>query len=139
MSTRSGEALRRLGGPVCPVCDTVGAPDVEVRYLGSDGSTWLKEQGRGVVERQSLAPMCKACFLTMENAVVKKRAEAARQRVAQDCQAVKTIEDRHRLSLMNGPAYRAACADHEDDLAAAEEMASEWGVGNGLFGSRPTE
>ena len=133
MLTRRGEALRRLGGPVCPVCDVVGAEGVEVVFLSSDGSEWLKGRGKGVVERQSLAPMCASCYRGMNQAVADRHAAAAEQRAAADLRA--TMDNAY-LNTLNGPKYREACAEHEDDLAAAEAMANEWGVGNGLFGSR---
>lgn len=131
MSARR-EALRRLGGPVCPVCDAVGV-EISVRFVSSDGSDWLKERGKGAVERAQLAPMCQACAAGMDQAVVSKRAAEAERRAIQDR---KEVEDLARLSSLNGPQYRQACAEHEDDLVAAERMAFEWGVGNGLFGSR---
>jgi hypothetical protein len=136
MLTRRSEALRRLGGPVCPICDAVGA-EVEVRFLTTDGSTWLKERGKGIVEKQSLAPMCAPCFSRMQNDITGKlslRAAEALRRV--DALIQRDARDLAHLSGMDGPKYREACADHEDDLAAAERMAADWGVGNGLFGSR---
>jgi Ca2+-binding RTX toxin-like protein len=67
MLTRRAEALRRLGGPVCPVCEVVGAENIEVRFLTNDGSEWLASRGKRALERESLAPMCQQCFLVMEN------------------------------------------------------------------------
>jgi len=115
------------------VCDTVGAEAIEVRYVTSDGSRWLSERGRQAVEREQLAPMCQKCFLTMENASVARRAAETERRARANALAV---ADAARLSSMSGPGYREACAEHEDDLTAAEQMGAEWGVGNGLFGSR---
>lgn len=125
------EALRRLGGPVCPVCDSVA--EIEVRFLSTDGSDWLRRRGKGAVEKQSLAPMCSNCENTMHSEIARKRVDEAERRLAADATAV---ADQARLSAMSGAEYHEACADHGDDLAAAERMANEWGVGNGLFGSR---
>lgn len=133
MLTRRAEALRRLGGPVCPVCDTVGAEVIEFRYVTSDGYRWLDERNKAHVEREQLAPMCQKCFLTMENASVTRRAANAERRAREDALAV---ADAARLGNFSGPKYRQACAEHKDDLTAAEEMAANWGIGNGLFGSR---
>jgi|JI10StandDraft_1071094.scaffolds.fasta_scaffold28920_6 hypothetical protein len=132
-ASRRSEALRRLGGPVCPVCETVGAANIEVRFMSSDGSQWLAQRGKRHLERESLAPMCQHCFLTMENNIVMERSIEARRRAQAEAQSV---ADAMRLSQLDGPKYREACAEHEDDLTAAEQMAAEWGVGNGLFGSR---
>lgn len=133
MLTRRAEALRRLGGPVCPVCDTVGAKGIDVRLLSGNGAEWLRARGKGDVEHLVFASMCEACFLTMENSNVARRAQAAAQRAREGALAV---ADAARLGSLSGPRYREACAEHEDDLTAAEAMAAEWGVGNGLFGSR---
>jgi hypothetical protein len=115
------------------VCDTIGADGIEVRFLTTHGSRWLSEKGRQAVERELLAPMCQKCFLAMENAVMARHAAAAEQRARENALAT---ADAARLSSLSGPRYREACAEHEDDLTAAEQMAAEWGVGNGLFGSR---
>jgi len=105
--------------------------------MTSDGSRWLGEKGRQAIERESLAPMCQKCFLTMENASVARRAAETERRARRSREdALAVAADAARLGSLNGPRYREACAEHEDDLAAAEQMAAEWGVGNGLFGSR---
>lgn len=62
MQNRRAEALRRLGGPYCPTCDTVGAEDVEARWVTPELIEWLQERGRGALVKESLAPMCRACF-----------------------------------------------------------------------------
>lgn len=115
------------------MCDTIGAEGIEVRFVTSDGSRWLGERGRQAVEREQLAPMCQKCFFTMENASVARRAAEAERRAQEDALA---LANETRLNNMSGPRYREACAEHEDDLTAAEQMGAEWGVGNGLFGSR---
>jgi hypothetical protein len=136
LTDRRIEALRRLGGPVCPVCDAV-TDTVEVRFLTEDGSAWLGERGKRHVEREHLAPLCQHCYLSMENEIVAKRAAAAQREVQRWTREKAAAEaDAARLRSMNGPAYRQACVEYEDDLAAAEGMAASWGVGNGLFGSR---
>lgn len=118
------------------MCDTVGAENIEVRFVTSDGSRWLDEKGRRAIERESLAPMCQKCFLTMENSVVARRAQDAARRAREEAQEAQALVDAARLGSLSGPRYYEACAEHEDDLTAAEEMAASWGVGNGLFGSR---
>jgi hypothetical protein len=118
------------------VCDTIGAEGIAVVYMTSDGSHWLGEKGRQHIERESLAPMCQKCFLTMENASVARRAAEAERLARNIREATLAVADAARLGSLSGPRYRQACAEHEDDLTAAEEMAAEWGVGNGLFGSR---
>ena len=73
--TRSREALRRLGGPVCPVCDVVDVDGkVEVRWISIGGASWLNERGKGALNKQSLAPMCQKCFMAMENELATERA-----------------------------------------------------------------
>jgi hypothetical protein len=133
MLTSRGEALRRLGGPVCPVCDTVGAEGVEVRFLSGNGSQWLKARGKGNVEREYLAPMCSGCFRKMTDDLVEEQAAEAARRAREDTKAA--ADDAYLGSLGGGMAYREACAEHGDDLEAAEQMAADW-MGNGLFGSR---
>jgi hypothetical protein len=133
MLTRRAEALRRLGGPVCPVCETVGAENIEVRFLTNDGSEWLASRGKRAIERESLAPMCQQCFLLMENTATAKRAAEAERRAREDARAA--ADEKYLGSLGGGMEYREACAEHEDDLTAAEKMAEGW-MGNGLFGNR---
>jgi len=132
MQTRRSEALRRLGGPVCPICHAVGG-EIEVRFITNDGSDWLKSKGKGHIEQARAAPMCTSCFTTMENSIVATRAARAERQAEAD---VKRAEDAARLGRMSGAEYRAGCAEHEDDLAAVEQMVAGWDVGNGLFGSR---
>ena len=117
------------------MCDTVGAEGIEVRYLNTDGSRWLRGKGRRAVERESLAPMCQRCFVEMENDAVARRAAEVAQRVRADAQSAALAATMNTLRT-NGPRYREACAEHEDDLKAAERMAATWDVGNGLFGRR---
>lgn len=148
-TTRRGEALRRLGGPVCPVCDKVGADGIEVHFVTRDNAEWLKARGRGSVVREDLAPMCARCYVDMTKALVEKQAEAAKRRAMEDAAIVQRAarsaewrvrqeQDADRLLRMDGPGYRDACAEHEDDLEAAERLAEDW-IGNGLFGARPKE
>lgn len=101
--------------------------------MTTDGSMWLAERGKQAFEREGLAPMCRNCFLVMSNAVTAKHAAAAERLAMADAQEAM---DMARLRGMDGKRYRQACAEHESDLAAAEEMAASWGIGNGLFGSR---
>jgi len=115
------------------VCDTIGAEGVEVRFLSGNGSQWLKARDKGDVEREYLAPMCSSCFRRMTADLVNAQAAEVERQAREDA---KSAEDEARLGSLNGPRYREACAEHEDDLTAAEEMAAGWGVGNGLFGSR---
>lgn len=133
MLTRRAEALRRLGGPVCPVCDTVGAEGLEVRALSRDGSEWMEARGKRSVERQGLAPMCNGCFSRMTDDLVTARAKLAERRAHEAAKAA--ADEAYLGSLGGGLAYREACAEHEDDLEAAEKMAEDW-MGNGLFGNR---
>lgn len=137
--TRSREALRRLGGPVCPVCDVVDVDcKVEVRFINTDGASWLNDRGKGALNKQSLAPMCQKCFMAMENELATERAVVA-ERTARLVAQAQADADRamwqQRLGGNDVP-YARACADHQGDLEAAEEIAANWGIGNGLFGSR---
>jgi hypothetical protein len=124
MTTRSREALRRLGGPVCPVCDSVDADGkVEVRWISETSQAWLSKRGKAAIIRQSLAPMCGQCFSSMEREEIARRAEAAAQKAREDA------------AEMEESLYEAR-SNYEDDIAAAEEFAAAWDVGNGLFGRR---
>lgn len=134
MLTRRAEALRRLGGPVCPVCDTVGAEGIEVHSMSWNGSRWLETRGRQGVVREGLAPMCNGCFRKMTDDLVAEQADRVERLAREDAKAA--ADEAYLGSLGGGLAYREACAEHGDDLAAAEAMAAEWDVGNGLFGSR---
>lgn len=137
--TRSREALRRLGGPVCPVCDEVDVDgQVEVRFITTDGASWLNSRGRGSLNKQDLAPMCRKCFLTMENVSTARRAAEAEQRARLVVQAQADADRALWQRQLGGDdiPYARACADHQDDLEAAEEIAASWGIGNGLFGRR---
>lgn len=139
--TRSREALRRLGGPVCPVCDVVDVDGkVEVRWISTDGASWLNERGKGVLNKQSLAPMCQKCFMAMENRLATERAAVAERTARLVAQAQADADEafryRRQQQQLSRMPYEQACADHHSDLEAAEEIAANWGIGNGLFGSR---
>lgn len=81
--------------------------------------------------------MCQKCFVTMSNEEVARRAAEQERAAKQQRQLQAEAEWLVRQQdPRRGQMYRAAVAEHQDDLAAAEELAAEWGVGNGLFGSR---
>lgn len=144
--TRSREALRRLGGPVCPVCDEVDVDGkVEVRWISTDGASWLNERGKGALNKQSLAPMCQKCFESMHNTLAAQQVAEAERRAKMVAQSMvaqsqaDTDEARARWLRQGGNnviPYEQACVAHQSDLDAAEEIAANWGIGNGLFGSR---
>ena len=137
--TRSREALRRLGGPVCPVCDVVDVDGkIEVRWIDADGASWLNERGRGAVNKQSLAPMCQKCFTSMQKDLATERAAVAERTALLLAQAKADVDEalRYQQQQLSGMPYEHACAAHQSDLEAAEEIAANWGIGNGLFGSR---
>jgi hypothetical protein len=120
------------------VCDTVGADGIEVRYLNADDSKWLRDKGRRSIQKESLAPMCQQCFLEMTNAAVARRAAKVAQWVREDASSAEALAQGAREDALrrNGPKYREACEQYGDDLVEASRIAAEWGVGNGLFGSR---
>jgi hypothetical protein len=135
--TRRRDALRRLGGPVCPVCGAVDIDGkVEVRWISEFGRKWLRGRGKEATVKQGLAPMCQKCFLTLTNDEVAEQARKAEARAQENQRLQQEVEWMVRPDPRRGQMYRAAVAEHQGDLAAAEELAAGWGVGNGLFGSR---
>jgi hypothetical protein len=140
MSTPRSEALRRLGGPVCPVCDAVGV-EVEARWLiGSEQGDWLISRGKGYLDKQGLVPMCGVCFRLMTEYAIAKRASAVEQRARMEAQrAAQEARDLAHLGSLDGGLYRESCVEYDDDLVAAEKIGDTWGLGSGLFGGRSRE
>jgi hypothetical protein len=134
-SSKRSDALRRLGGPVCPVCDAIGV-EIEVRFVNENGRDWLKDRGKIGIVREGLAPLCRRCSSLMDMEHSAKELERRRKEEALKQQMQKDADWMVRLGGQN---YHHACADHQDDLAAAEEIAAGWGIGNSLFGRRPRE
>lgn len=105
-----------------------------MRWITDFGQDWLRQRGKGSTIKEKLAPMCQKCFLQVTNEEVADR--SAKTKKEQERLQAETEWLVRQQDPRRGQMYRAAVAEHQGDLEAAEELAAEWGVGNGLFGSR---
>lgn len=118
------EVMRRLGGPVCTVCDRARL-GIDYWYIHAENMRWLAERGKQDLARVgSHLQMCRECIETM----------------ARDVRAKKMEDDMNAhlvgLRLLIGEQeYRAMHSAHHDDLDAASDMCVRTAV-TWLFGGR---
>lgn len=103
--------------------------------MNNDQEEWLRRRGKSSIVKQWLAPMCEPCLVKMDREIINEKASRVEAAARQDALLKK---DAVWIARIEKQDYHHACREHEDDLAAAEELAGDW-IGNGLFGARPKE
>lgn len=133
MADSRTEALRRLGGPVCPLCDKIGQS--KSYYVDEEMKQWFMLRGQRHLINDSTITICEPCFAMIINEVTLERARKAEKLAQRD--AMRIWEDRKRFEHIvrrnDGRTYWEACQDKtmREDL---REMGLGWMMGNGLFG-----